>query len=375
MNEHLEELLSIGAADEKERLKSSQRIMWLGTEIERLHKNIELKKEQHNKNEEATKEQQEYLSKSKDSVGDEKEALDGLRQKLNQEMAKQDEEKKKLGSMQELISTSQNRQMELIDKKHAHQVKLERANLEIESMQNRIWDYYELTYQGTLEFKNDELDLTGADEAIAKMRRQIKAMGTVNVNAVQDYAELNERYTEHKSQHDDLIKAEKDLLGVIDGLNKQMREKFRREFDILNEYFTENFTKLFGGGRAQLTLEDEDDVLKSGIIIEAQPPGKKLQMLSLLSGGEKALTAAAILFAMLKHRPSPFCLLDEIESALDDANLYHLADFLKEYSKETQFVVITHRRPTMESCDVLYGVTMEERGVSKMISVKIADYA
>lgn len=374
MNEHLEELMSVGADDEKERLKCSQRILWLGAEIERLISNVEQKKELYTNNEETSLEQQDYLSKSKESVGDEKEALDNLRKKLNQEMARQDEEKKKLTSMQELITTSQNRQLELVDKKHTEQVKLERFTLEMQNIQNRIWDYYELTYQGTLEFKNDEVDLTNADEDIAKMRRQIKAMGTVNVNAVQDYAELNERYTEHKSQHDDLIKAEKDLLDVIDGLNKQMREKFKKEFVILNEYFTENFTKLFGGGRAQLTLEDEDDVLNSGIIIEAQPPGKKLQMLSLLSGGEKALTAAAILFAMLKHRPSPFCLLDEIESALDDANLYHLADFLKEYSKDTQFVVITHRRPTMESCDVLYGVTMEERGVSKMISVKIADY-
>ncbi len=294
--------------------------------------------------------------------------------KLNNQTKNQEDIRQKKNALQELITTSKNYQMELGDKKHAGQMKYERSKMEQDTMQNRIWDSYELTYQGTLEYKDDTIDLSNADEDINRMRRRIKVMGTVNVNAVRDFAELNARYIEHKTQHDDLAKAESDLISIIDGLNKQMKDKFIKEFKLLNEYFSENFTTLFAGGRANLRLDNEEDVLNSGIIIEAQPPGKKLQLLSLLSGGEKALTATAILFAMLKHRPSPFCLLDEIETTLDEENLYHLTDFLKEYSKDIQFVLITHRRPTMESCDILYGVTMEEKGVSKMVSVKIADY-
>ena len=374
MQQHLQELISLGAADEKERATASEKILWLESEAKRLTNLIEDKKRQHAKNQEMSEAQANELSSSKTSVDDQKTQLENLQTQLGDKVTAYEEEKNRLNSIQDLMTVSQTRQMELSDKKHSIQLKLERGTLELEQIQNRMWDYYELTYQGMLEYKNNELDMEGADEDIERMRRQIKAMGTVNVNAVQDFAELNERYTEHKLQHDDLIKAENDLLSVIDGLNKQMRERFVTEFKILNDYFSENFTKLFGGGRAHLTLSDEEDVLNSGIIIEAQPPGKKLQMLSLLSGGEKALTATAILFAFLKHRPSPFCLLDEIETALDDANLHHFTDFLKQYADDTQFVVITHRRPTMESCDILYGVTMEEKGVSKMVSVRIADY-
>ncbi len=156
--------------------------------------------------------------------------------------------------------------------------------------------------------------------------------------------------------------AEADLISVIGDLNEHMLSVFSTEFEKLNEYFIESFAALFGGGEARLIIHDEENILESGIDIIAQPPGKKLQHLSLLSGGEKALTAIALLFAMLKHRPSPFCLLDEIEAALDEANLHHFAQYVKDYSKDTQFVIVTHRRGTMEACDRLYGVTMEEKG-------------
>jgi len=374
MQNHLESLVSLNAADEKERAKAEERVIWLNEEAQRLAQQIEQKRAQHTQNEENSLKRKDDLTNTSRSAGDDKEELETLTGLLKDKVSWLEKERHSLKSIQEILSVSQKRQIELGEQKHSYQMKLERATLELESLQNRIWDFYELTYQGTLEFKNAELDLTGAQEEIDKMRRQIRAMGTVNVNAVQDYAELNARHIEHKTQNDDLVEAESDLLKIIKDLNKQMREKFLVEFEILNKYFSQNFTALFGGGGAYLSLSDEEDVLNSGIIIEAQPPGKKLQMLSLLSGGEKALTATAILFAMLKHRPSPFCLLDEIETALDEANLNHFTDFLKTYAKDTQFVVITHRRPTMESCDVLYGVTMEEKGVSKMISVKIADY-
>ena len=161
---------------------------------------------------------------------------------------------------------------------------------------------------------------------------------------------------------------------MIDRLLKQMETTFVENFTKLQGYFSETFTRLFGGGKAELSLMDPDDPLNCGIEVNAQPPGKKLQLLSLLSGGERALTAIAILFATLKLKPTPFCILDEIEAALDDANIGYFADYLAEYSKGTQFVVVTHRKGTMERCDALYGVAMEEQGVSKMVSVSLQDY-
>ena len=172
----------------------------------------------------------------------------------------------------------------------------------------------------------------------------------------------------------DLTKAEEDLQTLITRLLSQMEKQFVEEFDKLGEYFKETFARLFGGGYAELKLTDPDDALNCGIEIIAQPPGKKLQLLSLLSGGERALTAIAILFAMLKLKPTPFCILDEIEAALDEANIGYFADYLAEYAKSTQFVVVTHRKGTMERCDALYGVAMQERGVSGMVSVNLQDY-
>ena len=162
-------------------------------------------------------------------------------------------------------------------------------------------------------------------------------------------------------------------MGIISELTGKMETQFRAQFEQLDVYFRQTFTELFGGGRAELRLEDPKDALNTGIEIVAQPPGKKLQMLSLLSGGERALTAIAILFAMLKLKPTPFCILDEIEAALDDANIDNFAEYLQTYSNKTQFVVVTHRKGTMSRCDALYGVAMEEKGVSKLVSVKLAD--
>ena len=197
----------------------------------------------------------------------------------------------------------------------------------------------------------------------------------MNVHAVEEYARTKARYDEMYVQREDLEKAEKDLRDLIARLLDQMKDTFTEEFGKLQGYFTETFTRLFGGGHAELLLTDPDDPLNCGIEINAQPPGKKLQLLSLLSGGEKTLTAIAILFATLKLKPTPFCILDEIEAALDDANIGYFADYLSEYSKSTQFVVITHRKGTMERANGLYGVAMEEQGVSRMVSVSLQDYS
>ena len=198
-------------------------------------------------------------------------------------------------------------------------------------------------------------------------------MGAVNVGAVDEYRQTMERFEELSAQRDDLTKAQVDLGGVISDLMKKMEAQFRTQFAALNENFKQTFTNLFGGGRAELQLVDEKDVLNCDISIIAQPPGKRLQMLSLLSGGERALTAIAILFAMLKLKPTPFCFLDEIEAALDDANIDNFADYLQGFSRDTQFVVITHRKGTMERCDALYGVAMEEKGVTRLVSVRMSE--
>ena len=198
-------------------------------------------------------------------------------------------------------------------------------------------------------------------------------MGPVNVSAVEDYRVTRERYEELAGQRDDLVRAKEDLNQIIEQLVHQMERQFLQNFHLLQEYLSETFTRLFAGGHAELRLQDENDILGCGIDIVAQPPGKKLQTLTLLSGGERALTAIAILFAMLRLKPTPFCFLDEIEAALDDGNISTFADYLKDFSKSTQFVIVTHRKGTMERCDSLYGVAMEERGVSKMLSVELKD--
>ena len=259
------------------------------------------------------------------------------------------------------------------EKHHKAEMVLSRTQAELSQMQQRIWDEYELTYAGAKDYLQEPFDLSAGDKRTGEIRREIRAMGPVNVTAVEDYRACRERYEELSGQKNDLLKAQDDLQGIIATLQRQMERQFMENFHLMQQYFSETFSKLFGGGRANLKLLDESDVLGCGIEIEAQPPGKKLQLLSLLSGGERALTAIAILFAMLRLKPTPFCFLDEIEAALDDGNISTFADYLREFSRDTQFVVVTHRKGTMERCDGLYGVAMEEKGVSKMLSVELKD--
>ncbi len=238
-----------------------------------------------------------------------------------------------------------------------------------------IWDEYQLTYSNALQYKDENFDPTDSQKTITKLRNQRSHLGPVNVMAVEGYNDTFKRYSEIKEQMDDLKKAESDLNIVIRDLTKEMVTKFNQGFEEINKNFSYTFKELFKGGHARLVIEPDPqkDEIDYGIEIEAQPPGKKLQNISLLSGGEKTLTVAAILFAILKVRPMPFCLLDEIEAALDEANADRIAKFLRKFSESTQFIVITHKKPTMECADVLYGVTMEEKGVSKIVSVKLTE--
>lgn len=262
------------------------------------------------------------------------------------------------------------------DSEKLHKTELAKARIEGDqkNLQNRIWDTYKLTYAGAEEFRRTPFDEKESDRRATELQGQIRALGTVNVGAVEEYAETKARVDDLTTQQQDLKRAEMDLRELIERLLIQMRSTFVENFSKMQGYFAETFTRLFGGGHAELKLMDPDDPLNCGIEVNAQPPGKKLQLLSLLSGGERALTAIAILFAMLKLKPTPFCILDEIEAALDDANIGYYADYLKEYSKGTQFIVVTHRKGTMERCNSLFGVAMEEQGVSRMVSVSLQDY-
>jgi chromosome segregation protein len=260
---------------------------------------------------------------------------------------------------------------ELQEKRHKLEMQLTKLEVENRAMQERIWEDYETTYASAKEYALE----TGVREAAgraASIKASIRLMGPVNVSAVDEYRDARERFDYLSAQREDMHKAREDLEGLIADLEKQMRKRFREQFALINENFKMTFTELFGGGSAQLRLTDADDVLESDIEIIAQPPGKKLQSISLLSGGEKALTAIAILFAMLRLKPSPFCILDEIETSLDDVNVVRFAKYLRNYSERTQFIIITHRKDSMAESDILYGITMEEKGVSKMVSVRLS---
>lgn len=262
------------------------------------------------------------------------------------------------------------------DKLHRNEMVSERTQSEQLVMSDYIFNSYDLTYSLAQQYRQEEkLDLPKAEMEIKEIKGRIREMGPVNVTAIEDYTQTKARHDSMTVQRDDAVRAQDDLEKLIERLLGRMAEQFVEEFNKLNNYFSQTFSRLFGGGQAQLILTDPSAPLACDIEVEAQPPGKKLQMLSLLSGGERALTAIAVLFAMLKLKPTPFCILDEIEAALDEANIGHFADYLAQFAQSTQFIVITHRKGTMERCDALYGVAMEEKGVSGMVSVDLQRFS
>jgi chromosome segregation protein len=263
----------------------------------------------------------------------------------------------------------------LTTKVHNAEMALAKIDSDLENMQQRIAEEYGETYEGCLKYKEDDYDISQSANAIANCKRQITMIGPVNMSAVEEYKEESARYEQMTAEKEDLEKAIDDLTKALNEIRDEMLRIFDNGFAIINENFKRTFKELFGGGKAELQLDysECDDPLEAGVEIVACPPGKSLKKISLLSGGEQALTAIAILFAIIKMRPMPFCVLDEIEAALDDANVGRYATYLKKFAQETQFIVITHRKPTMESADILFGVTMEEKGVSKIVSVKLSE--
>ena len=261
----------------------------------------------------------------------------------------------------------------LKDKKFREEMNLSKVDTELEQMQERIYEEYSLSYSTCLDLRRADFDIEVAMPEIGKLKKDINALGYVNVNAIEDCKSLLDRYDDLNGQAMDLEKAQEDLNKIIKDLSGIMIEKFNNELNRINESFKLTFRELFGGGTAKLALSDESDPLESGVEIFAQPPGKKIQNMTLLSGGEKSLTAMAVIFAILRIKPLPFCLFDEVEAALDDSNVEIVDKYLKKLASETQFILITHKKPTMEYADALYGVTMEEKGVSKIVSVLLSD--
>ena len=304
------------------------------------------------------------------------------REELNALRAKKDEQlraKEELNAEIERIMSdtrSLNEQIEREgEERHRQEIELTKIDSELENLQARIDEEYQLTYESCLEFKDEEFDPKVGQTSINRLKREINSLGAINHNALEEYETLNAQYEEMTAQRDDVQKGIDDTTAALEELKGEMQKQFDEGFNQINENFKKLFRELFGGGRAELQMDytDCDDPLNAGVEIVACPPGKKLTKISLLSGGERALTAIAILFAILMLRPMPFCVLDEIEAALDEANVDKFAQFLKKFAKETQFIVITHRKPTMEKADCLFGVTMEEKGVSKIVSVKLSE--
>ena len=292
-------------------------------------------------------------------------------EELKAKKASEQEQHKDFFAKREELSN----QMNALDKSSFKlNAQIEKLTEQGDALNDYMWEEYELTLNSALEFKDDTLTDSGSlKKEISEVKSKIKSLGDVNVNAIEDYKEVSERYEFLKTQHDDIVKAEENLVNIIAELDRAMKEQFAASFKDIRLMFLKVFKELFGGGKCELELVDEENILETGIRIIAQPPGKKLQNMMQLSGGEKSLTAIALLFAIQSLKPSPFCLLDEIEAALDDSNVKRYANYLSRLTSDTQFIVITHRKGTMEACDILYGITMQEKGVSTLVSVNMIE--
>jgi chromosome segregation protein len=302
-----------------------------------------------------------------------KEEINKLNEVFSKDKENLDISQNEIYEYQNKINDANIKITEILDDENKMNVKIEREISKVEEISTKLWEDYELNYAMALKYKDDSISQSRLYSEVNACKKAIKDLGNINIDAIEEYEEVKERYDFLKKQQKDLVDAKEQLNDVIKELEIQMRDKFVEEFACIRVKFNEVFKKLFNGGNGDVYLEDETDALNSNIEITVQPPGKKLSKITLLSGGEKALTAIALLFAILKTKPTPFCILDEIEAALDDVNINRFSQYLKEFSRETQFIVITHRKGTMECADTLYGATMEEKGVTKLVSLKLSD--
>lgn len=343
-------------------------------EIRKLDEDLQAAEQEKNQSQEDIQQKQQEIEELKASMeqsGRDKGALEeqiSEKQKQREDMS---EQYKGFFQKQEELSKRIN---DLDKELYRLNSQKEKLNESMENQTNYMWEEYELTFHNAMELRKEELDSPAElKKQISQIKEEIRKLGDVNVNAIEDYRNLSERYVFLKTQHDDLVEAEKTLLDIIEELDTGMRRQFMEKFGQIQKEFDKVFKELFGGGKGTLELVEDEDILECGIRIIAQPPGKKLQNMMQLSGGEKSLTAISLLFAIQNLKPSPFCLLDEIEAALDDSNVGRFAKYLHKLTRHTQFIVITHRRGTMEAADRLYGITMQEKGVSTLVSVDLIE--
>ena len=361
--------ISVSSFDESE--ASIQEIQErINQELENAHTSIENKNAQIEQikkdNEELEKSIQETLQK-----------IEEVKESVNSSSSKIEELKKERAQKSEKLSKQEDEitaKFKVIEDLKGQLVKLDVKKTKIEEditdIINKMWEEYELTPNNAEQYQKPE-NVALTQRRVNSLRTEIRELGSVNVDSIEEYKNLKDRYDFMSEQRLDLENTMSKLRKVISDMTQIMKEQFKEKFKVINKNFGEVFAELFGGGKAELTLEDEENILECGIEITVQPPGKKLQNMMLLSGGEKAFTAIALLFAILKINPAPFCVLDEIEAALDDVNVFRYADYLKKFTAHTQFLVITHRKGTMEVADTVYGVTMEESGISKLLSMKL----
>lgn len=361
--------ISVSSFDESE--ASIQEIQErINQELENAHTSIENKNTQI----EQIKKDNEDLEKS---IQETLQKIEEVKESVNSSSSKIEELKKERAQKSEKLSKQEDEitvKFKVIEDLKGQLVKLDVKKTKIEEdingIINKMWEEYELTPNNAEQYQKPE-NVALTQRRVNSLRTEIRELGSVNVDSIEEYKNLKDRYDFMSEQRLDLENTMSKLRKVISDMTQIMKEQFKEKFKVINKNFGEVFAELFGGGKAELTLEDEENILECGIDITVQPPGKKLQNMMLLSGGEKAFTAIALLFAILKINPAPFCVLDEIEAALDDVNVFRYADYLKKFTDHTQFLVITHRKGTMEVADTVYGVTMEESGISKLLSMKL----
>ena len=303
------------------------------------------------------------------ALSEEKNQLDDYIARISQEKAALVEELNSLNAEYYSVGDSLNAYQ---DQKYQQEIKLAKNETQLDTIKEKLWDEFEISYAQALELKKENFALAPAVKESREIRNRMRELGDVNVGAIREYEQVSERYGFLTEQRADITQAMDELKAIISDMEKTIKSRFKENFDQVVVNFEEIFKELFGGGHAELRLEDEENPLEAGIEIIAQPPGKKLQNINLMSGGEKTMTAIALMFAVLKTKPTPFCILDEVEAALDDANIDRFADYLKKFH-EIQFAIVTHQKATMEHADVLYGVTMPEQGISKVLSLRLGD--
>ena len=361
--------ISVSSFDESE--ASIQEIQErINQELENAHISIENKNTQI----EQIKKDNEDLEKS---IQETLQKIEEVKESVNSSSSKIEELKKERAQKSEKLSKQEDEitaKFKVIEDLKGQLVKLDvkktKIDEDINGIINKMWEEYELTPNNTEQYQKPE-NVALTQRRVNNLRTEIRELGSVNVDSIEEYKNLKDRYDFMSEQRLDLENTMSKLRKVISDMTQIMKEQFKEKFKVINKNFGEVFAELFGGGKAELTLEDEENILECGIEITVQPPGKKLQNMMLLSGGEKAFTAIALLFAILKINPAPFCVLDEIEAALDDVNVFRYAEYLKKFTEHTQFLVITHRKGTMEVAETVYGVTMEESGISKLLSMKL----